>query len=285
MVESAWNKRVRESLPPIEENYPDNQLSSNELAALEVTMRDGFGDVGSPTAWRGPLPAEIRSGVLHHQFYVHTARPDDLEDEEYKEWRFWDHDDDDRPAAFESFPLGFSLETLTTYFERQKARYLWRQRQRAPFPGVELGDEWSDAEFRLYEKPWYEHHALQLLSFIALTKQESERRRKAGKTDSLGAFLMLQWCGVLGRLVEQYYWRFRFEAPVISGLAVRQAASAGGTARALAHKLDHAKWSAFAQTVWARRPDLSKLAVAGIVRRQFNLRQSTKHIARFIARK
>jgi hypothetical protein len=71
----------------------------------------------------------------------------------------------------------------------------------------------------LSEKSWYEYHAVQLLDWIE-------------KPDFLGesnapVWLTSGFAGTLGRLVEQYYWRFRFEKAAVTGVGARAGASTG----------------------------------------------------------
>ena len=60
---------------------------------------------------------------------------------------------------------------------------------------------------RHFKKPWYEFHAAQLLEWIA-----DEKRNAVNSKNVVFRYLRSQaFSGQLGRLVEQYYWRFRFE--------------------------------------------------------------------------
>ena len=94
--------------------------------------------------------------------------------------------------------------------------------------------------------------------------------------------LISSFSGKLGRLVEQYYWRFRFEEAAITGIGARKGASAGGKARAGLHRAEHVVWQRLALDVWARRPNLSKIAVAKAIKKQLDDKRTAKHIARFI---
>jgi hypothetical protein len=66
--------------------------------------------------------------------------------------------------------------------------------------------------------------------------------------------------------------------------ATRRNASAGGKANAAKHQAKYAEWQRVASEIWARKPELSKFAVAELVRKQHGVKQSAKHIARNIAR-
>jgi hypothetical protein len=68
--------------------------------------------------------------------------------------------------------------------------------------------------------------------------------------------------GQLGRLVEQYSWRFQHEKAVEIGEGARKGASAGGRAKARLSEIKRSSWQDEALNIWANRPDLSKRAVA-----------------------
>jgi len=133
-------------------------------------------------------------------------------------------------------------------------------------------DEWffqRQAFYRLYEKPWYEVHALRFLDWL-----ENQH----------GPVLSIAFAGKLGRLVEQYYWRFRFEDVAATGLGARRGASAGGKVKAALHRTKYSAWQNAASEIWARRPELSKIAVAQKVRTNLSTSRTAKHIARYIRR-
>lgn len=129
---------------------------------------------------------------------------------------------------------------------------------------------------RIYEKCWYEFQALQFMDWIA----DRDMRRHA----NLALLLNVGFAGQLGRLVEQYYWRFRFEEAAITGAAARKGASAGGRAKAKTHKLLHSKWQTEALKIWSRHPGWSKLAVAKQVRKNLGIPQIARHITKYINR-
>jgi hypothetical protein len=96
--------------------------------------------------------------------------------------------------------------------------------------------------------------------------------------------LITYLAGRLGRLAEQYYWRFRFEDVAMSGAGARKGASAGGKARATLHIAEHAIWQKIASEVWSQRAELSKTAVAEIVKKRLRANRTAKHIRRYIVR-
>jgi len=98
------------------------------------------------------------------------------------------------------------------------------------------------------------------------------------------SLLSSSFSGTLGRLVEQYYWKFRYEKAAITGIGSRQGASIGGMAKAKAHAAEHSAWQRSAAAIWAEKPKLTKTAVAKVVKAKLRARQSAKHIARFLKR-
>lgn len=281
---------MRQLLPAVGAPYADNALSAEETAALEAALGDGFGDVGAVGSEPVPLPTEIDTGLLKHSFHVRGASGHDLEDLHEE---FWDESQPEgKPGPFDAVPLHFVVRRLKTYFENQRDRFahvLVVEQQTDELGSITswerpaLGDYplLADlARYRLYEKPWYEFHALELLNSIGMLIETLQKMEKSG------GLLLLALAGLsgrLGRLIEQYYWRLKFEGAAKTGQRARQGASAGGLARAAQHRDAHAAiWQRLATQIWNRRPELSKIAVATAVKKHLRDSRSAKHIARFI---
>jgi hypothetical protein len=279
---------LRTLLPAIEAPYNDLELDTQETEALQAALGDGFGDVGVIGNQPLPLPEGVETGLLKHSFYVRgTSEYDPVEFPD----EFWDDDHPEgKPGPFEMVPLQFVIRRLKVYFENQRDRYAYRifkeeeasgaaiDLRQLQFPMeansyVLLGDL---ARYRLYEKPWYEFHALEL---IALIEDLFERSARQSKIGGLGLLILVGFAGTLGRLVEQYYWRLSFERAAITGQGAQRGASAGGHARAAFHRsVTAASWQRAAMDIWTRRPDLSKISVAKVVKRQLGDARSAKHI-------
>jgi hypothetical protein len=258
-------------LPSIDSEYSLDHLNQAETEALEAAFGDGFGDVGCNGYVPMQPPPEVRSGLIRHSFFVReTSEYDHQENPD----EFWDWDDD-KPPPSESFPLGFLLRRLRIYFENQLNRFcaslIREKRAYAAAPRW-----WLErmAEKQLYEKSWYEYHAVQLLDWL-------EKPQFLGKTN-VPLWLTSGFSGRLGRLVEQYYWRFRFEKATVTGVGARTGASKGGVAKAKLHEAEQSAWQNEAVRIWSRRPNLKKAAVAQLIKKQLNAPQTAKHIARFI---
>jgi len=222
----------------------------------------------------------VTSGLLVHSFFC----PSNSEHDEH-EWddAFWSRSNgEEAPPPYDVFPLGFNRRRLGVYFGNQFTRFCEQVvRERAKDGWGELDrseDKWIFehlARERLYEKPWYEFHALQFLDWM----EDQDIRRHP----DLSLLVNTNFAGQLGRLIEQYYWRFRFEKAAITGAGARKGASAGGKAKAVLHQAERAAWQKAASEVWARRPDLSKIAVAEQIRKRFGAARTAKHIARYIS--
>ena len=275
-----------DALPGLEEPYDPLRLSAAEAAALDQALCDGFGTRLGNGRSGVPLPGGIDSGLPAHRFYVTphpTEEPDP--DDERNDWEFRSYGDyrSDAPPPSEYFPLDFHPIRLRIYFRNQLNRYCFHTNKEdfdSHFDVVK--DEKILASYgweKFYEKPWYELHALQFLDLLEHPDSDVLRQPYLAQMVQTGL------AGRLGRLVEQYYWRFRYEEPAKTGLGARGGASAGGAARALKERQRHARWQAIADRVWSRSPDLKKADVAKEVQRELKLRHTAKHISRYIQKK
>jgi hypothetical protein len=175
----------------------------------------------------------------------------------------------------ESCPLAFEPRRLRIYFENQIGRFCARLIRDEPTYGSAPRSWLEELAGRpLYEKSWYEYHVIQLLDWI----QKPEFFEKTSVWINSG------FAGKLGRLVEQYYWRFRFEKAAVTGIGARAGASMGGKAKARLYEPEHSTWQKEAVEIWSRRPNLNKTAVAQLIQKQLSATQTAKHIARFINR-
>jgi hypothetical protein len=146
----------------------------------------------------------------------------------------------------------------------------------------------------LYAKPWYEFHALSCLKHIQLLKEriisEMVETTEAKRSSLIPYELeaedltseLISLTGTLGRLVGEYFWRFQYEKSVATGEGARKGASAGGKAKAGLAQIKRSVWQNEASKIWAHRSDLSKNAVAKIIRKDRGEEVTVKHIARYI---
>ena len=186
------------------------------------------------------------------------------------------------------FHIGFRADLLKYFFEHQFSRFcvLHGLDYQIHEDFVCLGSiEKEKAILRLassktFEKPWYEYHALRLLDAIdldpALQGWDSKVEWKAAKA------ILAEFAGRLGRLVEQYHWKFRYEADAVRGQKIRKAASRSGNLRAQRFKNEQARWQRKANDIAVQRPKLGKMALAAAVKKSLKLIHTPKHISRFI---
>jgi hypothetical protein len=278
------DERLWSLLPSKDAPYAYCSLSKAETDALIEALSDGFGDALVSGRNALPLPAKVKSGLVDHLFY---RRVNTEYDPTHYDDAFWSSaNGDDAPAPYEQFPLGFNPRRLRVYFENQFERFceqLAREEPECASLDASLYEEFHallgyPANERLYEKPWYEFHALQFLDFIELSVE------RLSKYPALMILSISGSAGQLGRLIEQYYWRFRFEGAAITGIGAQRGASAGGRAKARFHQAEQSRWQDAASEIWTRRPALSKIAVAKIIQKDLREAHSPKHIARYIVR-
>lgn len=287
MSADSRDDKLRRLLPTKDAPYDYQTLSKAETDALIEALGDGFGDRLASGYEALSLPVSTKSELLEHSFYARPAGYADPADEDYDRPdvndAFWTNtENDEAPAPFEWFPLGFNQRRLRLYFQNQWDRFCLRQTREDPY--IALIDRSEDKEYIfdhlamqcLYQKPWYEAHALQFLNWIERDEYDLY------KYPSLARITIPGFAGQLGRLVEQYYWRFRFEGVAISGTRARKGASDGGRVKAALHQPERSAWQKIAEEVWTHRPELSKRAVAETVRKRLRVKRTVKHIARYI---
>lgn len=223
-----------------------------------------------------PPPKGIEGGLARHAYFVgQTSRYDpEKYPDDFWNWR------DDKPPPAEFFPLGFVLRRLRLYFENQRDRFCAHIIQDIP-DGSSVTRELlrGQAARFLYAKPWYEFHALEHIEWI---ESIPEKIKLDAKSVRFWLTMTSTFSGVLGRLVEQYYWKFRFEKAAMTGVAARKGASSGGKVKAKRHHSEHRGWQQAASKIWEQRPSLSKIAVATAIKKQLAVNRTAKHIARFI---
>jgi hypothetical protein len=269
MTEGRY-ETLKRLLPPVDSPYSVDILSAAETAALEEALHDGFGyrGVGSKE-FPFPFSAEGEMGLRSYSWFQ-------------ADYSAYDPEEEREAPPSGGFPLKFKIDRLGPYFDNQLNRfkaYLVREEpdygtSMHPWRAEILAREWT------FKKPWYEFHATRFLLWIDQTRDRL--------SDSLSAW-DLALCGQLGRLVEQYYWKFRFERAAISGVDARNGASRGGKVKSEGDRARQTEWQRRAIAVWQSHPNWSKLAVAGHIKKQLSREPTTRrnvptarHIARYI---
>ncbi len=267
--------RTRDLLPELDAPYDSEKLTEEEFAALEEALGDGFGELTGRFNKPRPLPVGISSGLMRHAYWTTPDSdylPDYDEEEDEGPGEFWTEGWDEI-APSKTFPLHFIINRLRLYFQNQFERFCSHLKNKhveySDLDLIEDEDIFADVAIdQFYLKPWYEVHALQFMDLM----------------ETAPHLVLSTYSGSLGRLVEQYYWRFRYEPAVRSGLGARTGASAGGKARAQLSLRVQAAWQRAAESIWERNPGLSNTAVADLVKRQLKEPKTAKHIARYIRR-
>jgi hypothetical protein len=270
-------------LPPVGGPYGCHSLSEAETKALEEALGDGFGDRGTGIKPFLP-PAGIKSGLLEYSYF----------ESGFEEWP-----DSLRPAIDGTFwstqryliPLNFDVGRLLLYFNNQWNRFSTHvASEKTKSAALDEIDPLDVALDRMFGKPWYELHARFLCNYHESLKNEA----KTSASTKI-AFQISKVSGQLGRLVEQYYWKFRFEPAAITGIGARKGASRGGESKAKKMKEQQLQWQTSASDIWKRHPKWGKMAVAKEIEKQIRKAATekqkqigkaltAKHITRYISK-
>jgi hypothetical protein len=275
--------------------YDPTVLSEQEKERFLAALGDGFGySHRSQHLDEAALPAEVEPGLLRHRaYYYKNRRSEYLGDDE--EGEFWEESDGDSPPGlFEECPINFQLPVIRKYFQQQKAAYLAYVKSLDDYTWLdELTPEeksnWDEqiyhrVLYKTYSKAWYEYHINQYIYFLDESVEMLARRSEQGHKLGFSVMIIIHFSGRLGRLVEQYYWKFLLEKAAIRGVKISESAKAGGLLLASMRKHEHAAWQAAARLIWQERPTSSKMTVASIVKRRLKIDRSVKHISRVLIR-
>jgi len=139
--------------------------------------------------------------------------------------------------------------------------------------------------YKTYSKAWYEYHINQHIYFLdeSIAPLARHAETSSSKLD-FSLMLITKFSAELGRLVEQYYWKFLLEKAAIRGVRISDAAKSGGLSLASRRKHEHAAWQAAAVLVWQEHPTRPKITVASIVKKRLKIDRSVKHISRVLKR-
>jgi hypothetical protein len=278
------------------DQYDPSILSEAEKKRFIAALGDGFGSsLCNEELDEVALPSEIEPGLLKHRAYYYKGRP--IENSNGGETsQFWaKFDGYFGQGLSEQCPLQFSLERIRGYFLEQKTAYLRYATSAADFEHMKGLDPEAKADWerriycralnKLYSKAWYEFHIDEQIFYIDDTSEECFRETKRGVKFHAGSMcVVIEFSGILGRLVEQYYWKFLLEKSAIRGEKTSQAAKSGGDIKASKQKRVREGWQLAAVAVWQEDPTRSKMTVAKIVKQRLKLGLSAKHISRVLTR-
>jgi hypothetical protein len=272
--------------------YDPTVLSEEEKERFLAALGDGFGySHRSQHLDEAALPAEVEPGLLKHRAYYYRNRRYLGDDEEGE---FWEGSDGESRALFEQCPINFQLPAIRKYFQQQKAAYLAYAKSLDDYTWLDEltpeeksnwdGKIYDRVLYKTYSKAWYEYHINLYIYF--LDEEVAWLARRAEQDHKLGfsVIIIIHFSGRLGRLVEQYYWKFFLEKAAIRGVKISESAKSGGLLLASMRKHEHAAWQAAARLIWQERPTSSKMTVASIVKRRLKIDRSVKHISRVLIR-
>jgi hypothetical protein len=270
--------------------YDPSVLSGEEKQRFLAALGDGFGYLHrNQYLDEAALPREVEAGLLTHRAYHSKDDPSKYWDHDEDE--FWDESDGDSPPGlFEQCPINFHLPAIRKYFEEQKAAYLAYAKSSDDYTWFDQlsSEEQSNWEahiydqvlYKTYSKAWYEYHINQHLYFFDENVSTLTRHTEQGLGLGLALMMITNFLGKLGRLIEQYYWKFLLEKAAIRGVRISESAKSGGLLLASIRKREHAAWQAAARLVWQEHPTSSKMTVASIVKKRLKIARSAKHISR-----
>lgn len=234
-------------------------LSEDDTKDLEKALGDSF-DSFTSTAGE-----ELLVDVSHiypnplfgSRLRIRLPKPNPDEKDAHEINQDWDSEDldnffedfqiDDAPKWFDSNPFRFDAKAIREFFERRVEIIREEiRRQYEPSPTaqeLEAGEDfpwdWSNAKEdpddillsywpEHLSKAWFEINIFEEFEHLDfLLKIQEQHGKSVGHSSYYSVSV-----GRIGRMVEHYRWRFRFEADVIRGKKGLDSARAGGTERA-----------------------------------------------------
>jgi hypothetical protein len=285
---------------PGSSTYDPSVLSEEEKTRFQKALGDGFGHINRWDLAEESLPADLDPGLLEHQIYhdgTLAKRP-----------KFWES----RPNSvgyYTQCPINWEFWALEKYFAEQKAAYLAHLKSLDDYTCPD--DQMSEAELaaaylrdvetvdgytwpvdpiteedriyikalnQTYSKVWYEFHINSRMGPIYMLI-----RSYPTEPAPLQVFYRCTYYfGSLGRLIEQYYWKFSIEKAAIRGSVVLNGAKSGAARRASVFKDEHARWQEEADKIWKEDPSKLKKAVASAVKDGLHLDQTIGQIMRVL---
>jgi len=273
-------------------------LSDEEITRFTAALGDGFGYSHRSDRKQHldelALPDEVDLGLLKHRAYYRKGHQSDFLGEDEKQ-EFWaESDGDSPPGLFEQCPVNFYYPEIRAYFLEQKAAYIRYAKSPDDSESIEAlspdeETEWDQYIYggalrQTYSKAWYEYHINEYISYIDDAATRILKPDQDFNMISMCIMLTANFSARLGRLVEQYYWKFLLEKAAISGKKINEGAKSGGDNKASKLKRVHEGWQLAAVAAWQENPTRSKMTVAKIVKQRLKLGLSAKHVSRVLTR-
>jgi hypothetical protein len=256
--------------------YDPFVLSEEEKARFKQALRDGFGP--GPHLDKQVLPEDIDPGLLEHPVFSDESWEED----------FWDSCPESFfGGLFEHCPVNFHHPAIRSYFLEQKAAYLAYAKLDLEQMSPEESNQLDYCLYRRaldepYSKLWYEFHVNNTDEIVDALSSGTDEMFNSPARLSLLIKTIIGSAGTLGRLVEQYYWKFIIEKAAIRGFDVLAGATSGAKGRASVFEAEHARWQAEADKIWKEYPSKLKKTVASEVKERLHLGQTVGQIKRVI---
>lgn len=228
------------------------KLSDEEIKQLEDALEDGFRDDYLPGSKltkvdlgnlfdTNPLKRETvyyRTVDPFDETRIRTATSRENRDEEglfddvsWETDMFWNHS------------FGFNFEKVEAYFRARRdevvAEFMERYKLEVDedFTSGLIDDEpdtfeqWLENRIFPYTKRWYERHIFDTLSRIRWHENYIRESSKPLSEMSLSEFhfsRLIERTIILGRMVEDYRWKFQYESKIVQRAEQFQKAGSGG---------------------------------------------------------
>lgn len=282
--------------------YNPLSLTEEEQRRFLAALGDGYYGFSGRDTVAEELPPEVNQGLLQHRAYYdrtwleqESRLSHDSTSARATDNKFWYPNGPDFPRPhFALNPIQFGFEAIKSYFETQKNSYLesivsedGKIHGRKKHPHDIEWDSllYSTAVKELYTKAWYEYHINAEIENVKKAERLVRIEAEQGSISyGMAIWMIVMAAGTLGRLVEQYYWKFMVEKAAERGIKTAEAASAGGKTRAANRKMEQWEWNKAAKHVWKEHPNLNKTAVARAVAKRLAVKLSPRHIAKYISK-
>jgi hypothetical protein len=260
--------------------YDPYVLSEEEKSRFKAALGDGFGSVQLGPLIEEEFPPNLETGLLDHKVYRANVLNSDFEYDSVSQVE----------RQLETCPINFTLGRVQPYFREQRKIFLEHVRSLKKYKepkdlSLMEREPWDDFVYfhfsrKHYTKSWYEQ-------FINWRFKKIDQILRMQEYDyDLPWMLFLVWhSGVVGRLIEQYYWKFFHERNAITGSKISRGGVRGAALTAGKLKPKHEKWRREAEAIWANKPRLSKIAVARSLITRLKLHDYTeRHVARVLVK-
>lgn len=227
--------------------YDENTLTKEEANALEEILDNHFSVYGS---MKSGLSLPLR-GIISDDFFKTSAGSsgsseayeeflNEMEMEGYTEDEIEDYISDyldqsvsdDAPHWRSTNPFGFEILKIKGFFSKQYQRALVHEGF-ANLDGEMVGGEYQEPDFYIevfdpFTKPWFETMILCEIGQLELSLKMAD---EGSASSPWMQKIALSSAGKIGRLVEQYRWRFSFGDDTLRGRKTLASSKLGGELR------------------------------------------------------